>query len=174
MACCASSPQVVCVRFVLGLRVAFVCICAAAAAVVVVFVVVCCFHTKGCVALSLPLLLPGVALRVVRAWRGLHPAANTTTTTTTTTTTGTNSYFDVNFDVTQRKWQQWTKGQPRYDIPNGTPFAKILVPTMDVVRNSTVMGLLVRAGYNVMATGDTGTGKTAMVKALLGSLPAEE
>ena len=84
------------------------------------------------------------------------------------------TYFDVRFDEQVRKWQPWTKGQPRYEIERGTPFSKIIVPTVDVVRNTTVLGLLVRAGYNVMATGDTGTGKTAMVKSLLGSLPTDE
>lgn len=84
------------------------------------------------------------------------------------------SYYDVRFDPPTRKWVVWTKGQPRFEIGKSTPFAKILVPTMDVIRNTRILQLLIEAGYNVMATGDTGTAKTAMIKSLLSSFPAEE
>jgi dynein heavy chain len=78
-----------------------------------------------------------------------------------------------NFDATTGKWILWMKGQKAYNIPAGTQFSNILVPTVDVVRNSWVLHALVMDKQNVMCTGETGTAKTVIIKNLLAGLDTE-
>ena len=81
--------------------------------------------------------------------------------------------FNNNFDASSGKWVQWMKGQKLYNIPKEIEFSHILVPTIDVVRNTWVLQALVESGKNVMCTGDTGTAKTVIIKSLIASLDRE-
>ena len=81
--------------------------------------------------------------------------------------------FDNNFDAGTGKWVQWMKGEKQYNIPAGMEFSHILVPTVDVVRNTWVLQALVENGENVMCTGDTGTAKTVIIKSLIANLDKE-
>ena len=53
------------------------------------------------------------------------------------------------------------------------PFYKIVVPTIDTVRNSTIVDVLVGAKRNTLIVGQTGTGKTILAQQLLNKLSRE-
>jgi dynein heavy chain len=47
------------------------------------------------------------------------------------------------------------------------PFYKILVPTVDTIRNAFIINALVKSGKNVLLVGGTGTGKTSIIQNIL-------
>ena len=53
------------------------------------------------------------------------------------------------------------------------PFYKIVVPTIDTVRNSTLVEVLVGVKRNTLIVGQTGTGKTILAQQLLNKMPRE-
>ena len=57
--------------------------------------------------------------------------------------------------------------------PSETPFSKLNVPTVDTVRMSGIMDLLVKKGHHVMFVGNAGTGKTSLVKNYLNALDSD-
>lgn len=52
-------------------------------------------------------------------------------------------------------------------IPKDAAYSSIVVPTIDTIRHDSLMTNLVEHGFHVLATGDTGTGKSVSVKNLL-------
>eukprot|EP00899_Mesostigma_viride_P012150 jgi/Mesvir1/20936/Mv08007-RA.1 len=76
------------------------------------------------------------------------------------------SLYDCFYDTETRSWQDWMAmpGVAEFNVPAGTPFSKIIVPTMDTVRYSYVLDKLMRNHCNVLCVGDTGTGKTLMLQ----------
>jgi dynein heavy chain len=56
--------------------------------------------------------------------------------------------------------------------PATMPFYKIVIPTIDTVRNSTIVDVLVGIKRNTLIVGHTGTGKTVLAQTLLNKLPA--
>ena len=67
------------------------------------------------------------------------------------------AYF---FDSKQGRWIHWLEGRPTFKIANDAKFNAIMVPTIDTIRNEWLVEKLLVKGYHVMATGDTGTGKS--------------
>ncbi|XP_076632445.1 dynein heavy chain 2, axonemal kl-2 [Colletes latitarsis] len=57
-----------------------------------------------------------------------------------------------------------------WKIQPGTPFYKIIVPTVDTVRYKFIIGSLLRNESPVLLVGPVGTGKTSMFHSVLGSL----
>jgi dynein heavy chain len=65
-----------------------------------------------------------------------------------------------------------TNLQEVYAVDNKLSFAEIVVPTMDSVRNTYLLELLVKENANhVLMVGQTGTGKTVNISQFLGKLP---
>ena len=82
------------------------------------------------------------------------------------------SFFDVIFDTKTAKWVNWLDGHPAFKIPREAAFNSILVPTIDTVRNEWLLEKLLVKGYHVMCTGETGTGKSVLIKnKLIGAMP---
>ena len=54
--------------------------------------------------------------------------------------------------------------------PATMPFYKIVIPTIDTVRNSTIVDVLVGIKRNTLIVGHTGTGKTVLAQTLLNKL----
>lgn len=56
-------------------------------------------------------------------------------------------------------------------FPRETPPYKMIVPTVDTVRNSYLVSVCINARTNILVVGDTGTSKTVVVQQQLSSLP---
>jgi dynein heavy chain len=65
------------------------------------------------------------------------------------------------------EWVPWMESVPAYAIESGTEFVDMIVPTLDSVRSTYVLRRLVENGKHVLCVGETGTMKTAVVKAVL-------
>lgn len=74
------------------------------------------------------------------------------------------SCYDYFFDTKTCKWSNWMDGLPVFKIDREAKFNSIVVPTIDTTRHEWLLEKLLRKGYNVMCTGDTGTGKSVSVK----------
>ncbi|KAL7709319.1 dynein heavy chain cytosolic putative [Lotmaria passim] len=66
-------------------------------------------------------------------------------------------------------WVHWMQDRPAFNIPAGTRFDDILVPTIDNTRQNHVLQHLMSQKVNVAAVGPTGTGKSiALARLVLG------
>lgn len=65
------------------------------------------------------------------------------------------------------------EGRPEYVVDPNMQYADIIVPTMDTVRASYIIELLLTNGKQVLCVGPTGTGKTlTVVDKLLKTMPS--
>ncbi|KAF6265404.1 dynein heavy chain 6 [Scenedesmus sp. NREL 46B-D3] len=78
--------------------------------------------------------------------------------------------FEYNFDKEACSWMHWMAGTGTVSIPESLAFTDILVPTIDTVRYSHIMQLLVTHNKHLLFVGPTGTGKTVLVKSSLDQL----
>ncbi|XP_014674130.1 PREDICTED: dynein heavy chain 1, axonemal-like [Priapulus caudatus] len=60
-------------------------------------------------------------------------------------------------------WKNWMAETPTYTITADMNFSDIIVPTMDTVRTSQLLEMLVTANKTVLCVGPTGTGKTLTI-----------
>jgi len=82
--------------------------------------------------------------------------------------------FDYSLNMEKLEWQHWEdRLPPKYNIIAGTPFHKILIPTVDTIRNLYLIQGLVKANQHVLCVGSTGTGKTALIAGMLATLGDE-
>ena len=72
--------------------------------------------------------------------------------------------YDFCWVVEKGKWQGWLETVPTFSIPATAKFQDILVPTIDTIRYGYVLETQLRHGYPVLFCGDTGTGKSVMIK----------
>ena len=70
-------------------------------------------------------------------------------------------------------WTGWMDQLTIAKIPDDLPFNAIRVPTMESVRQASLLELLLSAKVHVLCTGETGTGKSVSVTAALASLAAK-
>ncbi|RYG70357.1 hypothetical protein EON64_00405, partial [archaeon] len=81
--------------------------------------------------------------------------------------------YDYIFDSKTAKWNNWMEGQPTFKIAKEATFNSIVVPTIDTIRNEWLLEKLLRKGFHVLCTGDTGTGKSVSIKnKLLSGMPS--
>ncbi|XP_063217340.1 dynein axonemal heavy chain 1-like [Bacillus rossius redtenbacheri] len=64
-------------------------------------------------------------------------------------------------------WQHWMEDVQEYVVAPDTSFSDIEVPTIDTVRNASLIGTLLEAGKRVLCVGKTGAGKTVTVTSKL-------
>ena len=76
--------------------------------------------------------------------------------------------YDYWFDAKSGKWIPWMDTIDKFVLDAKTSFAEIAVPTLDTVRSSSILALLVRHDKPVLCCGATGTGKTVVVNQQLG------
>lgn len=82
-----------------------------------------------------------------------------------------NTCFDYYIDVPRNEVAEWSGKVPSFrHLPTMT-FYDMIVPTIDTVRNSYIVDVLVKIKKNVMLVGATGTGKTVLAMQLLKDLP---
>ncbi|CAD2219005.1 dynein heavy chain, axonemal [Angomonas deanei] len=77
-------------------------------------------------------------------------------------------YFPIPSDEDgETGWIHWSNLRPTFDIPRGTKFDDIIVPTVDNTRQQYVLKHLLSQKVNVAAVGPTGTGKSIQVSKLV-------
>ena len=80
--------------------------------------------------------------------------------------------FEYFVEPKTRAWVSWeSKLSASYKPPPDLPFFKVLVPTVDTVRNKFVAQALVKVYQHTLIVGNVGVGKTMIVQSLLDSLP---
>ena len=50
--------------------------------------------------------------------------------------------YDLNFDTSRSRWVPWKEGIKSFTIPAGTPFHKMVVPTVDSARYTAILQAL--------------------------------
>ena len=80
------------------------------------------------------------------------------------------SLYEYCFDTSEMMWKSWKSYVTAYQPPADGAFAKILVPTVDVVRSSWLVSTVVGAGKPCLFVGDSGTAKTVTISNYLKAL----
>ncbi|KAA6419936.1 MAG: dynein heavy chain axonemal [Trebouxia sp. A1-2] len=80
------------------------------------------------------------------------------------------SVHDYVFDQESCDWVHWTKTVPAQELPPTLAFHEIIVQTIDTVRYSYLMRLLITHGHHTLFTGATGTGKTVYMTSQINAL----
>jgi len=82
-----------------------------------------------------------------------------------------NNVYDYYINAEKSDWTPWEeKLTSVWKPPANTPFHKLIVPTVDTYRNRYILQTLLKAKAQILVVGQTGTGKTAIINSLLGSL----
>lgn len=82
--------------------------------------------------------------------------------------------YEYYFDPELSKWVPWADKVPEYEHKVGMKFHEILVPTVDTVRNTWLLELMVNIKRPVVFVGETGTSKTATIQNFLRKLDPDE
>ncbi|XP_012153483.1 dynein heavy chain 2, axonemal kl-2 [Megachile rotundata] len=83
--------------------------------------------------------------------------------------------YEYFVDSRLRTFVSWEEKLPQvWKIQPGTPFYKIIVPTVDTVRYEFIVNSLLRNEFPVMVVGPVGTGKTSVLQSVLDSLNMEK
>lgn len=83
--------------------------------------------------------------------------------------------YDYAVDAGTRDFKPWAdRLSASWRPAKDAPFARIIVPTVDTVRNLYVMQTLMAKGTHILLVGNTGTGKTVLAAQQLESLNPEE
>ncbi|XP_053483492.1 dynein axonemal heavy chain 11 isoform X4 [Ictalurus furcatus] len=81
------------------------------------------------------------------------------------------SVFDYYLDPQTRRFSPWTDKIQSFHMEPDKPLQAVMVPTAETVRLQYFMRLLLESAQPLMLVGGVGTGKTAIVKDLLATLP---
>ncbi|XP_014779882.1 dynein axonemal heavy chain 10 isoform X2 [Octopus bimaculoides] len=81
--------------------------------------------------------------------------------------------YEFFFDPEKRNWIPWSKKVPQYIHNPMVKFREILVPTVDTVRCTWLLQLMVDIKQPVVLVGETGTSKTASISNFLRSLDTD-
>ncbi|KAL2653916.1 hypothetical protein R1flu_022044 [Riccia fluitans] len=72
--------------------------------------------------------------------------------------------FQYSYDHINMQWVEWMTTIPKYICDPKTPFSELIVPTTGVVAYKSIIHALLVIGKHVLCVGETGTGKTLVVK----------
>lgn len=86
---------------------------------------------------------------------------------------GFSSLYEFFWNGEERKWIPWSKLVPKYIHNPESKFYEILVPTVDTVRATWLLQLMVGIKRPVVLIGETGTSKTATIAAFLRTVDQE-
>ncbi|GMI21327.1 hypothetical protein TeGR_g3290 [Tetraparma gracilis] len=79
--------------------------------------------------------------------------------------------YDYFVDPKKADFELWETKLTTWRPRKGQSFAKLIVPTIDTIRNSFVLKTFVGNKHKVLVSGDTGTGKTILCQEMLDNLP---
>ncbi|CAM9233990.1 unnamed protein product, partial [Laminaria digitata] len=79
--------------------------------------------------------------------------------------------YDYYVDPKKLDWEPWEPKVAPFRYLKTMPFHKMIVPTVDTIRNSFVLGTLWAAKRNALVVGSSGAGKTVLVFSELARLP---
>lgn len=79
--------------------------------------------------------------------------------------------YDYCYSIEKQSWVVWMDTVSAFEVAPNTPFAEIVVPTADSVRNVYLLDILVKNQMQVLMVGETGTGKTVNIARYLQALP---
>ncbi|KAJ1569497.1 Dynein heavy chain 1, axonemal [Cladochytrium tenue] len=71
--------------------------------------------------------------------------------------------YDYVFDTERKAWLNWMELAPEVQLSSKAS-QDVIVPTMDTVRNTYILDLLLHMGNHVLCTGPTGTGKSVIIQ----------
>lgn len=77
--------------------------------------------------------------------------------------------FEYYFHEKEMRFYHWSKIVPTFEYDAKTPFFQLLVPTVDTVRYTTILDMLVSINKHVFFTGNTGVGKSIIVSKYISS-----
>jgi dynein heavy chain len=79
--------------------------------------------------------------------------------------------YEYAFNFDKGDFELWEDRLPNpYKPPQDAPFHKIIIPTVDTIRNLFILDKLNRCYFMAMLVGNTGTGKTVAVQQIISSL----
>eukprot|EP00741_Cyanophora_paradoxa_P015322 tig00000194_g14791.t1 len=82
--------------------------------------------------------------------------------------------YEYFFDDKLSLWKPWTSIVQDYEPPADRKFSRILVPTVDTVRNTFLLDMIVRIGKPCLFVGESGTAKTVNVQNYLAKLAPDK
>jgi dynein heavy chain, axonemal len=71
--------------------------------------------------------------------------------------------FEYYFNEKEQRFLHWSRIVPAFTYEPKLPFFSIVVPTVETVRYSTILDMLIGVGKPVFFTGSTGVGKSIIV-----------
>eukprot|EP00002_Diphylleia_rotans_P006932 TRINITY_DN1638_c0_g1_i1.p1 TRINITY_DN1638_c0_g1~~TRINITY_DN1638_c0_g1_i1.p1 ORF type:complete len:4126 (-),score=976.49 TRINITY_DN1638_c0_g1_i1:597-12974(-) len=74
-----------------------------------------------------------------------------------------NSIYDYKYDMKTKSWIGWMDTIPEFRLNSKLQFSQMIVPTIDSVRHTFLLDLLIVNQKNVLVVGPTGTGKSITV-----------
>lgn len=74
------------------------------------------------------------------------------------------SLFGCRFDHIRLQWDEWMDTVPNFVCDTSQPFADLIVPTADSVGYKYVVHALIMIYKHILCVGETGTGKTLVVR----------
>lgn len=80
--------------------------------------------------------------------------------------------YDYGIDPETHKLTLWTESIPAFQYDPAKSFFDILVPTGDTTKYKYLLNTLTGCGFNVLITGETGVGKSVIIKDFLNFAPA--
>lgn len=80
------------------------------------------------------------------------------------------SVYDYIFNIHQNMWQPWMETMPLFKVADDADLSAVTVPTIDTIRTEWLLGRLILNQSHVLLTGETGTGKSVVVKQKLAQL----
>lgn len=81
-----------------------------------------------------------------------------------------NTVFEHYINTEKRDWSPWEEKLQANWKPVEKEFHKIVVPTIDSVRNRFIVQTLLDAGSQVLVVGHSGVGKTVLIDGILMTL----
>ena len=84
------------------------------------------------------------------------------------------SLYEERFDLQENKWKAWMSDGGKFEIAEDAAFSTILVPTTVTQQLEYVGMQLVKNRHPILIVGPTGTGKSAILAKLLGSVMNQE
>lgn len=79
-------------------------------------------------------------------------------------------FYNFYIEFTTRKWEDWKLKVVQYNYEESVPYFRILVDTTDTIRFKYILKTMNEASFNVLLMGNSGVGKSSIVKDYLYNL----